>query len=110
MQRLAMLTIASALAMAQAAGLNAQTNPPVQDQRAAVDVKMDAVPALDAEGVRKVQAALQKRSVDPGPIDGIYGPRTKEAVRTFQERYGMKPTGEVDNQTLFALGEVDLAI
>jgi peptidoglycan hydrolase-like protein with peptidoglycan-binding domain len=88
--------------------LNAQTSP--QAQRAAADVKMDAVPSLDVEGIRKIQAALQKRGVDPGPVDGIFGPKTKEAIRTFQGRYGMKPTGEVDNQTLFALGEVDLAI
>jgi hypothetical protein len=28
----------------------------------------------------------------------------------FQDRYGIKATGDVNNQTLFALGEVDLAI
>jgi peptidoglycan hydrolase-like protein with peptidoglycan-binding domain len=82
-----------------------------QDQatRAAVDLNMDAMPTLNVDGVRKVQLALQKKGINPGPIDGIYGPLTKEAVRTFQSRYGIKATGEVDNQTLFALGEVDLA-
>jgi len=105
---IATLSVAATLAAVSATGLGAQTSP--QAQRAAVDVKMDAVPSLDTEGIRKVQTALQKRGVDPGPIDGIYGPLTKEAVRTFQSRFGMKPTGELDNQTLFALGEVDLAI
>jgi peptidoglycan hydrolase-like protein with peptidoglycan-binding domain len=108
MQRLVTLTITSMLAIVSATTLDAQTSP--QAQRAAADVKMDAVPSLDVEGIRKIQAALQKRGVDPGPVDGIFGPLTKEAIRTFQGRYGMKPTGEVDNQTLFALGEVDLAI
>jgi len=88
----------------------AATNALAQDQRAAADVKMDAVPTLNSEGVRKVQQALQKKGLNPGPIDGVYGPLTKEAVRSFQDRYGIKATGEVDNQTLFALGEVDLAI
>jgi len=118
MTRFVTLTIATlsvaALAAIPATQLNAQPSPQAQVQaqarRAAVDVKMDAVPALDVEGVRKVQTALQKRGIDPGPIDGILGPLTKEAIRTFQSRYGMKATGEVDNQTLFALGEVDLAI
>jgi peptidoglycan hydrolase-like protein with peptidoglycan-binding domain len=81
-----------------------------QTTRAAVDVNMDATPTLNTDGVRKVQQALQKKGINPGPIDGIYGPLTKEAVRTFQSRYGIKATGDVDNQTLFALGEVDLAI
>jgi len=81
-----------------------------QTRRAAVDVNMDAMPTLNPDGVRKVQLALQKKGINPGPIDGIYGPLTKEAVRTFQSRYGIKATGDVDNQTLFALGEVDLAI
>ena len=81
-----------------------------QEQRAAADVNMDAVPMLNTEGVRKVQQALQKKGINPGPIDGVYGPLTKEAVRNFQDRYGIKATGDVDNQTLFALGEVDLAI
>jgi peptidoglycan hydrolase-like protein with peptidoglycan-binding domain len=81
-----------------------------QDQRAAADVNMDAVPTLNTEGVRKVQQALQKKGINPGPIDGVYGPMTKEAVRSFQDRYGIKATGDVNNQTLFALGEVDLAI
>jgi peptidoglycan hydrolase-like protein with peptidoglycan-binding domain len=114
MKRIARAIIASAAVAALAAVsptvLSAQSPPQNQTTRAAADVNMDAVPTLGAEGVRKVQQALQKRGIDPGPIDGIFGPLTKEAVRTFQGRYGMKPTGDVDNQTLFALGEVDLAI
>jgi peptidoglycan hydrolase-like protein with peptidoglycan-binding domain len=88
------------------------TSANAQDQatRAAVDVNMDGMPTLNADGVRKIQQALQKKGINPGPIDGVYGPLTKEAVRTFQSRYGIKATGDVDNQTLFALGEVDLAI
>jgi N-acetylmuramoyl-L-alanine amidase len=36
-------------------------------------------------GVSGVQARLRNMGYDPGPIDGIDGPRTKEAVRAFQE-------------------------
>ena len=74
------------------------------------NLNMTATPDLDRDGVRAVQRALREKSIDPGPIDGSAGPRTREAVRTFQSRYGMKPTGTIDNQLLFAMGQADLAI
>jgi peptidoglycan hydrolase-like protein with peptidoglycan-binding domain len=74
------------------------------------NLNMTATPDLDRDGVRAVQRALREKSIDPGPIDGSAGPRTREAVRTFQSRYGMKPTGAIDNQLLFAMGQADLAI
>ena len=33
------------------------------------------------------------------PIDGVYGPSTAQAVRTYQEFYGLSPTGVVDRAT-----------
>jgi peptidoglycan hydrolase-like protein with peptidoglycan-binding domain len=114
MKRLVIFIIATlsvaALAAVSAAGANAQSGPQNQAQRAAADVNMDAVPTLAADGVRKVQLALEKRGIKPGPIDGVFGPLTKEAVRSFQSRYGIKASGQINNQTLFALGEVELAI
>jgi peptidoglycan hydrolase-like protein with peptidoglycan-binding domain len=73
------------------------------------DLDMDAIPGLTREGIRAVQQALQKRGFSPGPIDGVIGPLTTEAVRKFQDAYGMKTSGRVDNQTLYALGEPQLA-
>jgi peptidoglycan hydrolase-like protein with peptidoglycan-binding domain len=114
MKRLVIFIIATlsvaALAAVSATGANAQSSPQNRAQRAAADVNMDAVPTLAADGVRKVQLALQKKRINPGPIDGVFGPLTKEAVRGFQSRYGIKASGEINNQTLFALGEVELAI
>ncbi len=72
-------------------------------------LNMDAVPDLGQDGVRRVQTLLKDRGFDPGPIDGVAGPRTNGAVRAFQERFGIKASGTIDNQTLFALGAVDLA-
>jgi peptidoglycan hydrolase-like protein with peptidoglycan-binding domain len=73
------------------------------------DLDMNAVPSLTPEGIRAVQQALQKRGFNPGPIDGVMGPLTLEAVRKFQEAYGIKASGRIDNQTLYALGESQLA-
>jgi localization factor PodJL len=34
-----------------------------------------------------------------GAADGQIGPRTRSALRRFQKRYGLPPTGRVDDQT-----------
>jgi peptidoglycan hydrolase-like protein with peptidoglycan-binding domain len=81
-------------------------SPPVSDMS---QLDMSAKPSLNQEQIRRVQQALQKKGISPGPIDGIIGPITMQAVRKFQERFGIGASGEVDNQTLFALGEADLA-
>ena len=80
------------------------------DKSAAIrQLNMAGVPDLGRDNVRQVQDALEAKGFDPGPIDGIAGPRTKAAIRKFQDRFGMKAGGEIDNQTLFALGKVELA-
>ena len=84
----------------------------VQQAAPAPDVSkldMSAMPSLNPDQVRRVQQALQKKGFAPGPIDGILGPITKGAVRKFQDSFGIRASGEIDNQTLFALGEADLA-
>jgi peptidoglycan hydrolase-like protein with peptidoglycan-binding domain len=72
-------------------------------------LNMDAVPSLTADGIRRVQQALANKGFSPGPIDGRLGPQTEQAIRKFQDYYGIKVSGRIDNQTLFALGEPQLA-
>ena len=72
-------------------------------------LNMAAVPKIDQDGIRKVQTLLKDKSFDPGPIDGVDGSRTTSALRGFQETFGIKSSGAIDNQTLFALGAIDLA-
>lgn len=81
-------------------------------QHASVPVSqlnMDAVPNIDHDGIRQVQSLLKQRGFDLGRIDGLYGPLTKQALTDFQTRYGIKTRGVIDNETLFALGAVNLA-
>jgi hypothetical protein len=73
------------------------------------DLDVNAVPSLSREGLRQVQVVLKDRGFDPGPLNGVSGPRLKDAVRTFQSRYGIAARGEIDNQTLLALGQAELA-
>lgn len=80
-----------------------------QTPTASGQLDMEAMPSLTAEGIRQVQQALTKKGFDPGPIDGVLGPQTEQALRKFQDYYGIKVTGRIDNQTLYALGEAQLA-
>lgn len=42
--------------------------------------------------------------------DGIYGPRTKEAVRTFQNIFGLPQTGIVDYSTWYKIQEIYVGV
>jgi peptidoglycan hydrolase-like protein with peptidoglycan-binding domain len=104
-KKLAISTIA-AVSLLAVATLPAAAQQPSQGQQT---LDMDAVPNLDQEGIKKVQDALNKKGFDSGPVDGVVGPKTREAVRRFQDSYGIKATGQIDNQTLYALGQFALA-
>lgn len=54
--------------------------------------------------VRRLQSLLVSVGINPGPVDGIFGPQTEAAVRTFQSRRGLPVTGIVDVRTWTALG------
>jgi hypothetical protein len=70
---------------------------------------VNKVPTLNRDGVRRVQQVLKDKGFDPGPVNGVPGARMKDAVSAFQTRYGIASNGDVDNQTLLALGEAELA-
>lgn len=53
---------------------------------------------------RMIQEALKKHGFNPGPLDGIWGPRTASALREFQSERGLRATGVVNAQTLSELG------
>lgn len=42
---------------------------------------------------------------EPGPVDGIFGPRTDQAVRDFQSYYGLAVDGIVGPDTFWTLGQ-----
>ena len=104
-KKLVIATIAAA-SLVGAATLPATSQVKLQQSTAISNLNMDAVPDLGRDIVRKIQATLQAKGFDPGPIDGIVGPLTRAAVRKYQDHFGIKASGEINNQTLFALGRV----
>jgi peptidoglycan hydrolase-like protein with peptidoglycan-binding domain/DNA invertase Pin-like site-specific DNA recombinase len=53
--------------------------------------------------VKKLQRELRRRGLKPGPIDGLFGPRTEAAVFRLQRRQGLPVKGFVDARTRHAL-------
>lgn len=49
--------------------------------------------------IGQAQDRLQAAGFDPGPLDGVFGPRTKEALRRYQASRGLPGTGVLDEAT-----------
>jgi len=65
---------------------------------AAVDqVDANAVPV--ATTVLDAQVGLHRRGFSCGAIDGIFGPQTMAALRSFQRSHGIAETGHLDAET-----------
>ena len=56
------------------------------------------------EFVRSAQQALKQKGFDVGTVDGQMGPNTESALRNFQQAQGLPQSGDLDQQTLSALG------
>jgi len=54
--------------------------------------------------VRLIQDRLAASGYDPGPVDGIFGPRTELAVLAFQDDHSLLADGVVGPQSRAALG------
>jgi peptidoglycan hydrolase-like protein with peptidoglycan-binding domain len=61
---------------------------------------------LTSERVQRVKALqrqLRSLGLEPGPVDGRYGPVTTDAVMRFQQAHGLPVDGVVDRLTAEAL-------
>ncbi|MEA5445383.1 lytic murein transglycosylase [Gammaproteobacteria bacterium AB-CW1] len=74
------------------AGASGLHNPPPED-----------VPRLSRDQVQDLQARLREEGHDPGPVDGILGPATRRAIRSFQSEQGLVADGFPDPAVLDAL-------
>jgi peptidoglycan hydrolase-like protein with peptidoglycan-binding domain len=65
--------------------------PPVVSARARADV------------ITEIQRELAQRGFYQGPVDGIYGPKTDNAIRDFEHATGMQPSAEPNEALLRAI-------
>ncbi|MBD3306373.1 DUF1566 domain-containing protein [candidate division KSB3 bacterium] len=65
------------------------------------------VQAADDEAavIEQAQQQLQIVGYDPGPVDGLWGPKTQAAVKAFQRDAGLAATGNLDDPTRARLTE-----
>jgi peptidoglycan hydrolase-like protein with peptidoglycan-binding domain len=68
-----------------------------------------AEPGADPAVIRRIQEALNQAGHDAGAADGIWGPRSRAAMASFQQAQGIEATGLVNLRSLEALGLTDVA-
>jgi DNA invertase Pin-like site-specific DNA recombinase/peptidoglycan hydrolase-like protein with peptidoglycan-binding domain len=59
----------------------------------------------EARQVKTLQRSLRQLGWAPGPVDGLFGPRTESAVRRFQAAGGLTPDGVAGQATWRVLGQ-----
>ncbi|MEY6432921.1 peptidoglycan-binding domain-containing protein [Thioalkalicoccus limnaeus] len=69
-------------------------------------VRTEPAPAagLTREQRAAAQRALSARGYEAGPPDGVLGPRSRDAIRTFQADNDITPSGELTSRTMALLG------
>ena len=58
---------------------------------------------LDRAARRQVQEGLEAAGFDPGGADGMFGPRTRSAIRRWQTSRGARATGYLDAASVASL-------
>ena len=59
--------------------------------------------SLDRAARRAIQEGLQAAGFDPGGADGMFGPRTRTAIRSWQTSRGARATGYLDGASVASL-------
>jgi len=67
--------------------------------------KLPAPEALKKDLVASLQEQLRSKGHNPGAIDGIFGPRTRRAIREYQRKVGLPDDGVPSGQLLRHLQE-----
>jgi hypothetical protein len=60
--------------------------------------------ALDRQQIRHIQTTLDHKGFNVHRVDGKWGPETEAALKKFQQKQNLQGNGQLDPQTLAALG------
>ncbi|HTT08495.1 MAG TPA: peptidoglycan-binding domain-containing protein [Gammaproteobacteria bacterium] len=55
---------------------------------------------VDSGTVRQIQSALKRLGLYDGQVDGVAGPRTQNAIRSYQQQNGLAVNGQPSTQLL----------
>ena len=71
-------------------------------------VQRDTVPAqLTQQQIRTMQRTLNEKGFSAGEVDGLWGENTAAALKRFQAKNELNPTGELDRTTGLKLGLIE---
>jgi localization factor PodJL len=99
------------LAGARAAARDWRAEPPLAEANQVAapgewDDRGDGLDTADRQAmVMKIQNLLAAQGYDPGPADGVEGPKTQQAIRAYQRNIGMRETGDIDGSLVTALAD-----
>jgi hypothetical protein len=65
---------------------------------------MPRAAGADHGDTRKLQETLRDKGYDPGPVDGVLGSQTRDAISQYQKSENLPVTGRLDAETAGKLG------
>jgi peptidoglycan hydrolase-like protein with peptidoglycan-binding domain len=104
---IAALSLAAAPAVAQQGKSMHQPQATMQQHngsQAQNENRANASANLNQDEIRQAQQALNQKGFNVGRPDGLMGPKTENAIKEFQQKQGLNATGQLDDQSLAALG------
>lgn len=60
--------------------------------------------SLSSASVRQIQSRLHNLGFYSGTIDGTWGQSTQAAIQQFQQNRGLQPNGQLNQETVMAMG------
>lgn len=69
--------------------------------------RVEGAPQVTSTQVRQAQKQLKLAGFDPGPSDGLFGPRTTTSIRQYQMQQGLPVTGRLDDITRQSLSATE---
>ena len=77
----------------------------MQERSVSVEAVSDQAAAFEKPSIQDIQQALKNAGIYEGNVDGISGPKTRNAIEVFQSKAGLKTDGKVGPKTWQKLKE-----
>jgi peptidoglycan hydrolase-like protein with peptidoglycan-binding domain len=93
--------VGAAMAAGAAPGASSTTMPGASSTMPGTSSQVSATPTKDQ--VEQAQQKLRAEGLYNGPIDGVLGGETTQAVRKYQQKHGLQQTATLDQNTMQSL-------